>query len=350
MLLVRHAATSATRAAAFPADEPIEDGAAALAAPLAALVRGRDAAPAASDARPGHGAAASEPTASGARPGRGMGAANLAAPGARPGREVGAAGPTAPDARPGQGAAAGEPAATGSRPRFDLLASPALRCRQTAAAAGLTARPEPRIAECDFAAWAGRTLASVHAEQPDAVGAWMADPDAAPHGGESLRAFAARVGGWLDEQAGEDGTTLAITHGGVIKAALVHALGAPLDAFWRLDVAPLSVTELHAHDGRWTVTRTNCPLDPAVGRARSAAVAQERGAAGSGGTAVGGAPMAGASGARVAVGSGAAVGGAPMAGASGARVDVGGGAAVGGAPPAGASAARVAGAGAGAAR
>jgi hypothetical protein len=41
----------------------------------------------------------------------------------------------------------------------------------------------------------------------------------------------------------------------------VHALGAPLDAFWRVDVAPLSITELHAHDGRWTLTRTNAPGD-----------------------------------------------------------------------------------------
>jgi broad specificity phosphatase PhoE len=194
LLLVRHAATSATRAAAFPAEEPIEDGAAELAAPLAGLVR--------DDA--------------------------------------------------------------------DVLASPALRCAQTAAAAGLTPRTEPRLAECDFGAWGGRALASVHEDDPDAVGAWMADPDAAPHGGESLRAFTARVAGWLDEQAGQDGTTLAVTHGGVVKAVLVHAFGAPLDAFWRLDVAPLTVTELHAHDGRWTVTRTNCPLEAAGRRAGGA--------------------------------------------------------------------------------
>lgn len=189
LLLVRHAATSATRAAAFPADEPIEEGAAALAAVLAGLA-----------------------------------------------------------------------------PRADVLASPALRCAQTAAAAELTPRVEPLLAECDFGAWAGRSLAELHADDPEAVGAWMGDPQAAPHGGESLRAFAARVAGWLDGQAAGDGATLAITHGGVVKAALVHALGAPLDAFWRIDVAPLAVTELHAHDGRWTITRTNCPLELAGAR------------------------------------------------------------------------------------
>lgn len=198
LLLVRHVATSATRAAAFPLDEPVEDDAAAAAAPLAGLA---------------------------------------------------------------------------ARDGWEVVASPALRCAQTAAAAGLSPAVEPRIAECDFGTWGGRTLADVHASDPDGVGVWMADADAAPHGGETLRAFAARVGGWLDEQEDEDGRTLAITHGGVVKAALVHALGAPLDAFWRLDVSPLAVTELHAHDGRWTVSRTNCPLDAATQRPGAAPVA-----------------------------------------------------------------------------
>ena len=89
-------------------------------------------------------------------------------------------------------------------------------------------------------------------------------------GGETLRAFAARVAEWLDEQVGCDGPVAAITHGGVVKAALVHALGAPLEAFWRIDAAPLTVSELHAHDGRWTVTRVNCPVGAGNGNGLSA--------------------------------------------------------------------------------
>jgi broad specificity phosphatase PhoE len=144
--------------------------------------------------------------------------------------------------------------------RCEVLCSPALRCRQTAQAAGLTATADSRLCECDFGRWAGSTLAAVHAADPDGAEQWIRDPDAAPHGGESLRAFAARIAAWLDEQAGRDGAAAAITHGGVVKAALVHAFGAPLEAFWRIDAAPLAVTELHAHDGRWTVTRMNCPV------------------------------------------------------------------------------------------
>ena len=146
---------------------------------------------------------------------------------------------------------------------YDVLSSPARRCLETVECAGLaTATVDPALAECDFGSWAGRTLDELVATDADAVHAWMTEPGAAPHGGESLTVFAARVARWLDEQAEQHGSAVAITHAGVVKAAVVHALGAPIEAFWRIDVAPLSQTELHAHDGRWTLTRTNAA--PAV--------------------------------------------------------------------------------------
>jgi broad specificity phosphatase PhoE len=141
-----------------------------------------------------------------------------------------------------------------------LVSSPALRCLQTAEASGRHFDCEPQLAECDFGSWAGTRLADVAAGDRDAAHAWMADPDACPHGGESLSGFARRVADWFDAQAAERGALVAITHAGVVRAALVRALDAPVEAFWRLDVGPLSVTELHAHDGRWTVTRVNHPL------------------------------------------------------------------------------------------
>jgi broad specificity phosphatase PhoE len=57
---------------------------------------------------------------------------------------------------------------------------------------------------------------------------------------------------------------VAVTHAGVVKGALVHALGAPIESFWRIDVLPLAITELHSHDGRWTISRVNDPLDAAA--------------------------------------------------------------------------------------
>jgi broad specificity phosphatase PhoE len=146
-------------------------------------------------------------------------------------------------------------------PHRDVLSSPAARCLETAAALGLDPVVEPALAECAFGNWEGLALRDL---DPDDARAWMTDADAAPHGGESLRAFAARVARWVDAQAAQDGSVLAITHGGVVKASLVHALGAPLRAFWQVDAAPLSVTELHAHDGRWTLRRMNAPAEVLV--------------------------------------------------------------------------------------
>ncbi len=137
------------------------------------------------------------------------------------------------------------------------LCSPALRARQTAAAAGLRAETELRLAECDFGTWAGRRLADLHTANPEATTEWMTDPDARPHGGESLRAFSDRVAAWLGEELRHPEPVVAVTHGGVIKASVVHALRAELSAFWRIEVQPLSITELCAHDERWSVVRTN---------------------------------------------------------------------------------------------
>jgi len=159
-----------------------------------------------------------------------------------------------------------EAAARLQLPRVDdVLVSPALRARETASCAGLVATGEAP-AECDFGRWAGLSLREVGEREPDAVRAWMTDPDAAPHGGESLSELLARVADWLAEQAALSGSAVAITHGGVIKACVVTALAAPAPAFWRVDVAPLAITELHAHDGRWTVTRVNAADSPHFGR------------------------------------------------------------------------------------
>jgi broad specificity phosphatase PhoE len=147
--------------------------------------------------------------------------------------------------------------------RDGVLCSPLVRARQTVSHLGVGpgAIAVDALAEADFGRWSGRSLADVTSGAPDDVTAWMTSPHAAPHGGESLADVVARVGVWLDAQAlAAPGRVLAVTHGGVVKAALVHALGAPLEAFWRLDVAPLGATELHAHDGRWTVAGVNVPL------------------------------------------------------------------------------------------
>ena len=48
-----------------------------------------------------------------------------------------------------------------------------------------------------------------------------------------------------------EGRVLALTHPAVMRAALIHALGASATAFWRIDVAPLSRLILSRHGGSW---------------------------------------------------------------------------------------------------
>lgn len=139
----------------------------------------------------------------------------------------------------------------------DALTSPARCCLETAEAAGLGATVEPALADLDVGTWAGLTLEDVHERDPIAVAEWMEDPGAVPHGGESLRELSGRVADWLDAVATGGGWTVAITHAGVVRAAVVSALGAPIEAWWRIDVSPLSLTELHHRGGRWSVRQVN---------------------------------------------------------------------------------------------
>ncbi|MDX3236562.1 histidine phosphatase family protein [Streptomyces sp. ME03-5709C] len=130
--------------------------------------------------------------------------------------------------------------------------SPTARCRATARALGLAAE-ETAPAGWALGRWRGRTLAEVSAEEPEAVAAWLADPDAAPHDAESLRDLCARAGAWLDGLAATPGRVLAVVEPEIVRACAVRALGAPEASFWRIDVPPLTATEFSGRAGRWNL-------------------------------------------------------------------------------------------------
>ncbi|GAA2795937.1 histidine phosphatase family protein [Kitasatospora sp. CM 4170] len=164
-----------------------------------------------------------------------------------------------------------------------VLTGPSVRCTGTAAALGLDAVATPELADCDWGRWEGHRLNDLAAAEPRAIAAWLSDPDAAPHGGESVAAFGARIRGWLDgldepgggtEPDGGDepdrrggragrgearGPVLAVVEAAVVRAAVVNGLGLPAQAFWRIDVAPLTLTELTGRAGRWNL-RCGQPL------------------------------------------------------------------------------------------
>jgi broad specificity phosphatase PhoE len=154
-------------------------------------------------------------------------------------------------------------------------ASPAACCAQTAAALDLQCEPEPLLRDWELGRWSGQTLDEVAAREPAAVQAWLTEPDQAPHGGESLIELLTRAAGWLDTMHG-DGHTVAVTHPAIIRGVLVAVLGAPPQAFWRIDIAPLTSTVLRGGPARWTVRSTAAPLSVSFGPSAASEAASPR--------------------------------------------------------------------------
>lgn len=197
-----------------------------------------------------------------------------------------------------RGLAAARAARGGLRRPTRVVRSPATAAAETADALGLAATVDLGLADWDLGAWRGRTLDELAAADPAAVRAWLTEPGAAPHGGESLAALLARVTAWLgsingqeecpgdrhgDRDADRDGGggrsggghsgggrsggghsagghVVAVTHAAVVRAAVVVTLDAPPAAFWRIDIAPLTATVLRGGAGRWTLRGTALPL------------------------------------------------------------------------------------------
>jgi broad specificity phosphatase PhoE len=132
-----------------------------------------------------------------------------------------------------------------------VLTAPARAPRETAQALGFDAEVEAALRDCNYGRWRGLASMEVARREPDEFAAWLGDPAAAPHGGESLAALIERTGAWLAQSLARESATLAVTHASVVRAAIVSALGAGSSAFYRIDVAPLSLARLSGREGRW---------------------------------------------------------------------------------------------------
>jgi broad specificity phosphatase PhoE len=137
------------------------------------------------------------------------------------------------------------------------LTAPELRTRQTAETLGMRATEVPELRDCDFGRWGGRSLETL---QPDEIAKWLSDITVAPHGGESFHSLMTRIGNWLDGQR-DVGPIVAVTHASVIRAAIVHALElSPNQAFLRIEVAPMTMTDMRLSGGSWRVRSVGVPL------------------------------------------------------------------------------------------
>ena len=145
-------------------------------------------------------------------------------------------------------------------PRLErCFSSPELRTMQTAEALGLNAVPLPSLRDCDYGTWRGRAYDDVVEREPDAIAEWLRDPSSAPHGGEPLQSLMRRVGEWLAGENVPRRQTIVVTHASVIRAAIVYAIEADLPSFWRIDIAPLSVTRLTGDGRRWNLSEVSQP-------------------------------------------------------------------------------------------
>ncbi|WP_233881805.1 histidine phosphatase family protein [Paraburkholderia flagellata] len=133
-----------------------------------------------------------------------------------------------------------------------VLTSPAAIARASARAAGFTAAtPGDALADTAFGAWQGKRIADLAHEAPEALVAWTRDPAFRPPGGESFDDVRARVSAWLDAIPDSEPDVVAFTHASVMRAAILHALGAPSSGFRSIEIAPLSVTALRRTQHGW---------------------------------------------------------------------------------------------------
>jgi broad specificity phosphatase PhoE len=148
-----------------------------------------------------------------------------------------------------------------------VLCGPEQRARQTAEALGLQPDWSIEIGDVDFGSWVGRELEDIQTADPSGLAAWFTDMEVSPHGGESFVQLIARVGNWMQRQT-VAGHTVAVTHPSVVRAAILCCLAAPHNSFWRVDIAPLSITDLRFNGKVWTVRSIGCPLDRSFGTQR----------------------------------------------------------------------------------
>lgn len=148
-----------------------------------------------------------------------------------------------------------------------VYSSPLERTRETAAIVAARHRLEVRTSdpflELDFGSWTGLTFAELEADPLWQRFNAFRSSTRAP-GGELMLEVQRRTVDELerlrDRHPGE--TVMVVSHADTIRAALVHALGMPLDLFWRLEVDTGSVSVIELDDRATRVLRVNDTGEP----------------------------------------------------------------------------------------
>nr|MBN1229508.1 MSMEG_4193 family putative phosphomutase [Anaerolineae bacterium] len=131
-----------------------------------------------------------------------------------------------------------------------IYSSPLERAIETASAIArhhpaLSVQVEKRIGEVDFGDWTGKRLCKLRRKPLWQV---VQNQPSIAHfpGGEGIREMQSRVIASLETYARQfpDGSIVIISHADVIKVAVAHFAGIPLDLYQRIVIAPASISTI----------------------------------------------------------------------------------------------------------
>jgi alpha-ribazole phosphatase len=158
-----------------------------------------------------------------------------------------------------------------------LYTSDLLRAHETATIVGealkLRAEALPDLREIDVGQWEGLTPEELYRRYPEHMQEFDRDPARTVRlGGESYAQLQQRALQALQliETRHSDGTVVAVSHGGTIRALLCHVIGLDLGYFGRIWLDNGSISELRYRKGSWRLLGLNdrCHLagiDPFAG-------------------------------------------------------------------------------------
>jgi probable phosphoglycerate mutase len=143
-----------------------------------------------------------------------------------------------------------------------ILTSPLDRARETAEP--IAARVDRHVEICEaineieFGEWSGQSFESL-ASDPRWNSWNQSRSTSRTPGGETMLEVQIRIVSALENlrKAYPDRSLVLVSHGDVIKAALLYHLGMPLDAYTRFDVDPASISTLVVSDWGSKVIRLN---------------------------------------------------------------------------------------------
>jgi broad specificity phosphatase PhoE len=143
-----------------------------------------------------------------------------------------------------------------------IRTSPLERARETAdpiaSRCDLAAETCDGITEIDFGAWTGQSFGSL-SDDPEWVRWNESRGTSRPPGGETMQQVQSRILSAMESLRRRYGeaSVLLVSHGDVIKAAILHHLGLSLDHYGRFDIDPASISTLVLGDWGSRLLRLN---------------------------------------------------------------------------------------------